>query len=93
MNETLVVVGAGGWGTAMALVSRAAGFRARLWTRRAEQADAMKRDRENRAYLPGVPLPAELEIVTGPAALDGADRLVCAVPTQHVRATVGPEYT
>ncbi len=88
MTGTLIVVGAGGWGTAMALVARAAGFRVRLWARRAEQAAAMKRDRENRAYLPGVPLPPELEIASGAAALDGADRLVCAVPTQHVRETM-----
>jgi len=88
MSELLVVVGSGSWGTAMALVARAAGFRVRLWARRAEQAAAMKRDRENRAYLPGVPLPPELEIVSEAAALDGMNRLVCAVPTQHVRETM-----
>ena len=87
MSGTLVVIGAGSWGTAMALVAHAAGFRARLWARREEQAEALKRDRENRAYLPGVPFPAGLEIGTD---FDGADRIICAVPTQHVRAAVGP---
>ena len=89
MSELLVVVGAGGWGTAMALVAHSAGFRVRLWTRRPEQAAAMTRERVNRAYLPGVPLPPDLEIASDAAALDGADRLVSAVPTQHVRSALG----
>jgi len=92
MSERLVVVGAGGWGTAMALVARAQGYRVMLWSRRAEQATAMARDRENKNYLPGVPL-GDLEIASEPAALEGADRLVCAVPTQHVRAMLGPLKT
>jgi glycerol-3-phosphate dehydrogenase (NAD(P)+) len=89
MSERLVIVGAGSWGTAMALVARAAGYRVRLWARRGDQAASMSRDRENRAYLPGVKLPAEIEIASEPSAVDGADGLVCAVPTQHIRATVG----
>jgi glycerol-3-phosphate dehydrogenase (NAD(P)+) len=89
MSGRLVVVGAGGWGTAVALVARAAGIPTCLWARRAEQAAALKGDRENKAYLPGVPLPAELDIACDPAALEGADRFVSAVPTQHVRAILG----
>jgi glycerol-3-phosphate dehydrogenase (NAD(P)+) len=88
MSERLVVVGAGGWGTAVALVAHAGGYRVRLWARRGEQAEAIARDRENRAYLPGVKLPAEIEVVSGAAGVSGADRLVCAVPTQHVRETM-----
>jgi glycerol-3-phosphate dehydrogenase (NAD(P)+) len=87
MSESLAVLGAGGWGTAMALVAHAAGYRVRLWARRAEHAAALRKDRENRSYLPGVPLPADLDITSD---FEGADRVVCAVPTQHVRATLGP---
>ena len=90
MSERVVVVGAGGWGTAVALVARSAGFQVRLWARRPEQAAEMSRDRENRAYLAGVPLPQDLEVVSDPASIDDADRVVCAVPTQHVRATLQP---
>ncbi|HKS17293.1 MAG TPA: NAD(P)H-dependent glycerol-3-phosphate dehydrogenase [Planctomycetota bacterium] len=89
MSERLVVVGAGSWGTAMALVAHAQGYRVTLWSRRAEQAAAMTRDRENSPYLPGVPLPADLEVASDPAAIEGADRVVSAVPTQHVRSTLG----
>lgn len=74
----------------MALVARAQGFRVRLWGRRPDQVAAMNRDHENRAYLPGVPLPPDLELASDEKTLEGADRLVCAVPTQHVRSTVGP---
>ena len=82
MSESLVVLGAGGWGTAMAIVATAAGYRVRLWARRPEHAAALAKDRENRAYLPGVPLPSALEIATD---FDAADRVICGVPTQHVR--------
>ena len=90
MSETLAVLGAGGWGTAMALVARAGGYRVRLWVRRPDQAAALKRDGENRAYLPGVKLPADLEITSDAAALEGAERFISAVPTQHVRSILGP---
>jgi glycerol-3-phosphate dehydrogenase (NAD(P)+) len=90
VSEMVAILGTGGWGTAMALVARQAGFRVRLWGRRPEQVEALRRDRENRAYLPSVPLPADLELASDPAALDGADRVICAVPTQHVRATLAP---
>ena len=90
MSGILVVIGAGSWGTAVALVARAAGLRTRLWARRTDHALAMKRDHENRGYLPGVPLPNGLEIVSDPSAFEGAERIVCAIPTQHVRATVAP---
>jgi glycerol-3-phosphate dehydrogenase (NAD(P)+) len=88
MSESIVVVGAGGWGTAMALVAQTAGFKVALWGRRAEHVEALRRDRQNRTYLPGVALPADLEITADPAAPASADRVVCAVPTQHVRATM-----
>ena len=62
MNIT--VLGAGAWGTAVACAAVAAG-RARsvmLWARDAAQAQAMRTQRENARYLPGIALPAGLQI-------------------------------
>ena len=58
----IAVLGAGSWGTALALHAQGVGHDVRLWTRRAEAAEALASARENIAYLPGVELPAALQI-------------------------------
>lgn len=66
----VAVLGAGAWGTAVA-VHAAARHPVRLWTRDPAHAEAMHRERCNRRYLPGAPLP---EAVTPDADLAGALR-------------------
>ena len=47
----------------------------------------MRAERVNARYLPGVPIPDDIEIGSDiDALLDGADRVLSVVPTQHVRA-------
>jgi len=85
---TSTVLGAGGWGTALAIVLAEHG-QTRLWCRRAEQAEIMARDRENATYLPGCPLPPCVTVTASlETALDGAEIVVVAVPAQHMRATL-----
>src|ERR1022692_1864163 len=63
------VVGAGAWGTAFALHLARGGRAVALVPRRPEQAAAIGSARENREYLPGVPVPASVEVCAGgPAA-------------------------
>ena len=59
-----IVVGAGSFGTAVAVLLARGGFRTTLQTRTPEQARVLLDDRENRIYLPGVDLPKELRIET-----------------------------
>lgn len=47
------IIGAGSWGTALALILAEKGIDISLWGHRAEHVLALKEDRENRAYLPG----------------------------------------
>jgi glycerol-3-phosphate dehydrogenase (NAD(P)+) len=54
---TVVVLNAGGWGTALAALLANGGHEVRLWARRQELADQLAAARENAAYLPGVTLP------------------------------------
>ena len=54
----VAVLGAGAWGTALAVLLASKGVPTRLWARRKAQAEALKAMRENRDYLPGVALPA-----------------------------------
>jgi glycerol-3-phosphate dehydrogenase (NAD(P)+) len=78
----ITVLGAGAWGTAVAALLR----EARLWCRTAERAREIRERRENARYLPGVRLPDSVEVVD---AVGPSDWFIVAVPTQHIRATVG----
>lgn len=82
------VVGAGAWGTAFALHLERCGRPVALVPRRPEQAAALAAVRENRDYLPGIPLPAGVVVSPGLAAgLAGADVVLLACPAQTLRAT------
>lgn len=58
----VAVLNAGGWGTALAIHLARQGHTVTLWARRAEAAERLRRERINAAYLPGVPIPPEIEI-------------------------------
>lgn len=89
MKHTLVF-GAGGWGTALALVLRESRQNPVLVARREDFAAQLRADRENRTYLPGITLPPDLDIAAGVPDLASAGLFVLAVPTQFVRAALAP---
>ncbi|MET7464909.1 NAD(P)H-dependent glycerol-3-phosphate dehydrogenase [Nonomuraea sp. NPDC005501] len=83
------VFGTGSWGTTFAMILAEAGNGTTLWGRRPELAEAIDRTHTNLDYLPGVTLPASLRATTDPAeALDGADFVVLAVPSQTLRTNL-----
>lgn len=88
MTETLriAVLGAGSWGTTLAIVLSENGHHVTMWEVFPEQAEALLRDRENKKFLPGVPIPESIE-VTGEVgrALDGAQLALFVVPTHTMR--------
>jgi glycerol-3-phosphate dehydrogenase (NAD(P)+) len=80
------VLGAGSWGTTFAKVLADAGRSVVLWARRPEVAAAVNDEHRNPGYLPGVELPDSLTATTvAAAAMDGADAVVLAVPSQTLR--------
>ncbi|MEH3087053.1 MAG: NAD(P)-dependent glycerol-3-phosphate dehydrogenase [Xylophilus ampelinus] len=86
----IAVLGAGAWGTAIALAAAARtspGGGVALWARDTRQAEAMRASRENDRYLPGIALPPGLRVDAGdPVALAGAaDLVVVATPTAALR--------
>lgn len=84
-----VVMGAGSWGTTFAKLLADGGTDVVLWARRPEVAAAVTEHRENPGYLPGVRLPERITATSDPAAaLDGADLVVLAVPSQTLRANL-----
>jgi glycerol-3-phosphate dehydrogenase (NAD(P)+) len=91
--EAIVVIGAGAWGTALAMAAQRAGRRVTLVARRAEQAAAMTRDRVNEAYLPDIELDPAIAVTADEEAAFGGDAgapdaVLLVVPAQHLRATL-----
>jgi len=84
----IAILGAGAWGTALALAF-APRHAIALWTLEADHAAAMLATRENRLFLPGYALPAAIEIGADIAAtLPGADLAVIATPVAGLRTTL-----
>ena len=84
------VLGTGSWGTAFAKVLADAGTDVVLWCRRDALARTVRETRENPDYLPGVRLPDLLTAVSDAReAVEGADLVVLAVPSQSLRDNLG----
>lgn len=82
----VLIVGDGGWGTALALQLAAAGREVALWSYDAAYAELMRETRTNPRYLPGFDLPLELEISSDfDALVPDVDLVVSAVPTSYLR--------
>jgi glycerol-3-phosphate dehydrogenase (NAD(P)+) len=87
--QRIAVLGAGSWGTTFAKVVADAGRQVTLWARRPEVAARITTEHTNPDYLPGVRLPYPLRATTDPAeAVDRADAVVFAVPSQTLRANL-----
>ena len=85
----IAILGAGAWGTALALQAARAGNAVALWMRDAGAAAAMAQARENARYLPGQPLPPAISVTAdAAAALEDASFALLVVPVQHLRAVV-----
>lgn len=80
------ILGAGSWGTALAVLLAEKRRRVVLWARRIEQARLMRETRSNPTYLPGIHLPETVHITADLGeALQEADMLVVATPSHAVR--------
>jgi glycerol-3-phosphate dehydrogenase (NAD(P)+) len=91
----IIVIGAGAWGTAVAVSAarNPAGHQVALWARDGAQAQAIDEARENTRYLPGIPLPLELHVRGGDVAglqqaAQQADLIVIATPVAGLRPTL-----
>jgi len=84
--KNLAIVGAGSWGTALAIVLAPRFAGVRLWVYEADLADRLRESRENDVYLPGAQLPAHVAVTSDLSqALEGADIVLSVVPSHVVR--------
>ncbi len=86
----IAVIGAGSWGTALAVLLARNGSAVRLWGHDPDHIERLRERRTNQDYLPGIPLPETLEPITDlEAAIDGCDALLIVVPSQAFRTILG----
>ncbi len=94
---TIGIVGAGAWGTALAIAARRGGGEAKLWAFEAEVAEAINDGRGNPLYLPDAEIDNGIRATRDLGELASSDILLLASPAQHLRRTVselvGSVYT
>ncbi|MBN1846516.1 MAG: NAD(P)-binding domain-containing protein, partial [Sedimentisphaerales bacterium] len=90
MAKRITIIGDGAMGTVCALLLAQKGADVVLWGYLAEAIEALRRERVNRRFLPGVVLPAGIEFTGEDAAcFRGAELVVSAVPCRYVRGVWG----
>ena len=87
MNDRrAAIIGAGSWGTALALLLANKGIETRLWGHRSEHVRLLQKDGENRAYLPGFPFPDALHPEESlEETITGAGVIVMVIPSHAYR--------
>ena len=89
MSETVAILGAGSWGTALAVHSARLGHDVRLWARDQVLVDEVAAVGENSRYLHGIPVDSTIRATARlERALEGADVVVAAVPSHGMRAVL-----
>lgn len=86
--ETIGILGAGAWGTALALVASRAGKKVLLQAREPEVIEAIREKNENTPFLPNVPLNDGISVTNDPeAVIKAADVVLLVIPAQFLRAS------
>lgn len=79
------VIGAGAWGTALAMLANRAGSRATLWTRNTQVIESIRERRENAQYLPDVFIDPAIGVTDDSNFISECDILVLTIPAQSLR--------
>ena len=84
--EKIVVIGAGSWGTALAVLLSGNGYNVTLWGYKQKHVEVLKEEKENKKYLPGIRFPLNLNIEdTLLNAIEDADYIIFAIPSHAFR--------
>ncbi|MEH6404131.1 MAG: NAD(P)H-dependent glycerol-3-phosphate dehydrogenase [Sneathiella sp.] len=86
--EKINVIGAGAWGTSLAIAMARSGQNVSLWCREESQATALNLAEENKKYLPGISFPKSLKATSNLQEIINAEIILNVVPAQHLRANL-----
>jgi glycerol-3-phosphate dehydrogenase (NAD(P)+) len=86
--DSIAVVGAGAWGTALAIVAAGNTANVVLWARESEVVESIRSARENCLFLPGVRIPDGIEATGDLSRVGQADAVLLVTPAQHLRSTL-----
>ena len=87
--QSVDIIGAGAWGTALAIVARRAGRDVLLWAHEPETIAAINDTHRNETFLPGIALDPAIEATSHFSELATCDMMLLVTPAQHLRATAG----
>ena len=89
MSHKIAVLGAGSWGTALAINLSSKGCQVSMWDIDTEHINSMKQQRENKKYLPDIKFNENINLVENIAdAIDGSDIVMFSAPAQHFRSAL-----
>ena len=80
--DRIGIIGAGAWGTALAVLAQSAGRDVKIWARETEVAQSINSDKENALFLSGVILPSGIHATTELSEAVKVDILMLVVPSQ-----------
>ncbi len=86
-KATVSVLGAGGWGTALAIMAQNYGSRVTLWSPFEDEILGIRRFGEHKKLLPGVPVSPEISLTTHLSQAADAELIIFAVPSFAIRRT------
>ena len=86
--DTVSVLGAGAWGTALAQVAAAAGRKVLIWAREREVVQSINNDHENTLFLPGIKLSPSVRATADLADAAKSELILAVPPAQHMRAVL-----
>jgi glycerol-3-phosphate dehydrogenase (NAD(P)+) len=86
--DCVAIVGAGAWGTALAMVAAGNASKVVLWAREPEVVESIRAKREN-PFLPGARIPEAVDATADASRIDEAEAILLVTPAQHMRATLG----
>ena len=89
MNKKIAILGAGSWGTALAILAARNGCRTLLWGHNPDHIAALAQDRQNKRYLPDHPFPAQLAVTPNLAEVAAfSDLILVCVPSHAFKNTL-----
>ncbi len=93
MNEKIGVIGAGAWGTSLAMLLADQGRDVTLWMYEKDLAEETDRTRENRVYLPGFTLPASIKVTSSLETAVADKQIILSVMPSHTVRLVSGQFS